>query len=221
MWHDWQETGVQRQGWKGEFLQSVATKNPSKTNCLVIFNEWYYCLFGFFFAQLAIDYGVKFLETSAKSGLNVEEVRWKFIIQENLTQSQLFPVYPEYIFAFLSFKAFYTMAKDILHNLCSKAVSNEDVPLKWMKHHFFQWKLYLFHWLTVISFHFRLTAAPTDRGNLSRSQIKNQRESNCSSVQFSKPLACDFSCSAMNSLLGYLPLGLTDRRGRGSSAHHQ
>ncbi|CAF98321.1 unnamed protein product, partial [Tetraodon nigroviridis] len=39
--------------------------------------------------KLAIDYGVKFLETSAKSSLNVEE-------------------------------AFYTMARDILHNLSSK-----------------------------------------------------------------------------------------------------
>ncbi|XP_037539457.1 ras-related protein Rab-8B [Nematolebias whitei] len=46
--------------------------------------------------KLAIDYGVKFLETSAKSGLNVEE-------------------------------AFYTVAKDILHNLRSKtADSNGD-----------------------------------------------------------------------------------------------
>uniref|UniRef100_A0A1A8K6D4 Ras-related protein SEC4 n=5 Tax=Nothobranchius TaxID=28779 RepID=A0A1A8K6D4_NOTKU len=43
--------------------------------------------------KLAIDYGVKFLETSAKSGLNVEE-------------------------------AFYTMARDILHNLCSKATDS-------------------------------------------------------------------------------------------------
>uniref|UniRef100_A0A674PGQ0 small monomeric GTPase n=1 Tax=Takifugu rubripes TaxID=31033 RepID=A0A674PGQ0_TAKRU len=44
--------------------------------------------------KLAIDYGVKFMETSAKSGLNVEE-------------------------------AFYTMARDILHNLSSKTVSYE------------------------------------------------------------------------------------------------
>uniref|UniRef100_A0A671UH05 small monomeric GTPase n=1 Tax=Sparus aurata TaxID=8175 RepID=A0A671UH05_SPAAU len=45
--------------------------------------------------KLAIDYGVKFLETSAKSSLNVEE-------------------------------AFYTMGRDILHNLSSKAVSGYD-----------------------------------------------------------------------------------------------
>ncbi|XP_047451938.1 ras-related protein Rab-8B-like [Mugil cephalus] len=43
--------------------------------------------------KLAIDYGVKFLETSAKSGLNVEE-------------------------------AFYTMGRDILHNLSSKTADN-------------------------------------------------------------------------------------------------
>ncbi|CAG5957993.1 ras-related protein Rab-8B [Menidia menidia] len=43
--------------------------------------------------KLAIDYGVKFLETSAKSGLNVEE-------------------------------AFYTMGRDILHNLSSKTTDN-------------------------------------------------------------------------------------------------
>uniref|UniRef100_A0A3P9KAJ0 small monomeric GTPase n=1 Tax=Oryzias latipes TaxID=8090 RepID=A0A3P9KAJ0_ORYLA len=45
--------------------------------------------------KLAIDYRVKFLETSAKSSLNVEE-------------------------------AFYTMARDILHNLNSKAVSSQQ-----------------------------------------------------------------------------------------------
>ncbi|XP_041794283.1 ras-related protein Rab-8B-like [Chelmon rostratus] len=43
--------------------------------------------------KLAIDYGVKFLETSAKSSLNVEE-------------------------------AFYTMGRDILHNLSSKTTDN-------------------------------------------------------------------------------------------------
>ncbi|KAM8860491.1 ras-related protein Rab-8B [Synchiropus picturatus] len=43
--------------------------------------------------KLAIDYGVKFLETSAKSSLNVEE-------------------------------AFYTMGRDILHNLNSKTADN-------------------------------------------------------------------------------------------------
>ncbi|TNN00474.1 hypothetical protein fugu_011720 [Takifugu bimaculatus] len=43
--------------------------------------------------KLAIDYGVKFMETSAKSGLNVEE-------------------------------AFYTMARDILHNLSSKTTES-------------------------------------------------------------------------------------------------
>ncbi|XP_030586788.1 ras-related protein Rab-8B [Archocentrus centrarchus] len=43
--------------------------------------------------KLAIDYGVKFLETSAKSGLNVEE-------------------------------AFYTMGRDILHNLSSKSTDS-------------------------------------------------------------------------------------------------
>ncbi|MED6273785.1 Ras- protein Rab-8B [Characodon lateralis] len=43
--------------------------------------------------KLAIDYGVKFLETSAKSGLNVEE-------------------------------AFYTIARDILNNLCSKTTDS-------------------------------------------------------------------------------------------------
>ncbi|XP_019731538.1 ras-related protein Rab-8B [Hippocampus comes] len=43
--------------------------------------------------KLAIDYGVKFLETSAKSSLNVEE-------------------------------AFYTMGRDILHNLSSKTPDN-------------------------------------------------------------------------------------------------
>ncbi|XP_034032355.1 ras-related protein Rab-8B-like [Thalassophryne amazonica] len=43
--------------------------------------------------KLAIDYGVKFLETSAKSSLNVEE-------------------------------AFYTMGRDILHNLCTKTTEN-------------------------------------------------------------------------------------------------
>ncbi|XP_003967490.1 ras-related protein Rab-8B [Takifugu rubripes] len=43
--------------------------------------------------KLAIDYGVKFMETSAKSGLNVEE-------------------------------AFYTMARDILHNLSSKTTDS-------------------------------------------------------------------------------------------------
>lgn len=43
--------------------------------------------------KLAIDYGVKFLETSAKSGLNVEE-------------------------------AFYTMARDILHNLNTKTTDD-------------------------------------------------------------------------------------------------
>ncbi|KAM9807448.1 ras-related protein Rab-8B [Neosynchiropus ocellatus] len=43
--------------------------------------------------KLAIDYGVKFLETSAKSSLNVEE-------------------------------AFYTMGRDILHNLNSKTTDN-------------------------------------------------------------------------------------------------
>uniref|UniRef100_A0A8D3AZG6 small monomeric GTPase n=1 Tax=Scophthalmus maximus TaxID=52904 RepID=A0A8D3AZG6_SCOMX len=42
--------------------------------------------------KLAIDYGVKFLETSAKSSLNVEE-------------------------------AFYTIGRDILHNLSSRTVS--------------------------------------------------------------------------------------------------
>ncbi|XP_030280490.1 ras-related protein Rab-8B isoform X2 [Sparus aurata] len=45
--------------------------------------------------KLAIDYGVKFLETSAKSSLNVEE-------------------------------AFYTMGRDILHNLSSKATDNNN-----------------------------------------------------------------------------------------------
>ncbi|XP_028306036.1 ras-related protein Rab-8B [Gouania willdenowi] len=43
--------------------------------------------------KLAIDYGVKFLETSAKSSLNVEE-------------------------------AFYTMGRDILHNLSTKNTDN-------------------------------------------------------------------------------------------------
>ncbi|XP_049579293.1 ras-related protein Rab-8B [Syngnathus scovelli] len=43
--------------------------------------------------KLAIDYGVKFLETSAKTSLNVEE-------------------------------AFYTMGRDILHNLSSKTTDN-------------------------------------------------------------------------------------------------
>lgn len=43
--------------------------------------------------KLAIDYGVKFMETSAKSSLNVEE-------------------------------AFYTMGRDILHNLSSKTTDN-------------------------------------------------------------------------------------------------
>ncbi|XP_051917251.1 ras-related protein Rab-8B [Hippocampus zosterae] len=43
--------------------------------------------------KLAIDYGVKFLETSAKTSLNVEE-------------------------------AFYTMGRDILHNLSSKTADN-------------------------------------------------------------------------------------------------
>ncbi|KAM9377470.1 ras-related protein Rab-8B [Pholidichthys leucotaenia] len=43
--------------------------------------------------KLAIDYGVKFLETSAKSSINVEE-------------------------------AFYTMGRDILHNLSSKTTDN-------------------------------------------------------------------------------------------------
>ncbi|KAK2842290.1 hypothetical protein Q5P01_012490 [Channa striata] len=43
--------------------------------------------------KLAIDYGVKFLETSAKSSLNVEE-------------------------------AFYTMGRDILHNLSSKTTDS-------------------------------------------------------------------------------------------------
>lgn len=43
--------------------------------------------------KLAIDYGVKFLETSAKSGVNVEE-------------------------------AFYTMGRDILHNLSSKSTDS-------------------------------------------------------------------------------------------------
>ncbi|XP_071387541.1 ras-related protein Rab-8B-like [Centroberyx affinis] len=43
--------------------------------------------------KLAIDYGVKFLETSAKSSLNVEE-------------------------------AFYTMGRDILHNLSTKTTEN-------------------------------------------------------------------------------------------------
>ncbi|XP_068169643.1 ras-related protein Rab-8B-like [Antennarius striatus] len=43
--------------------------------------------------KLAIDYGIKFLETSAKSSLNVEE-------------------------------AFYTMGRDILHNLSSKTTDN-------------------------------------------------------------------------------------------------
>uniref|UniRef100_A0A3B5MSX5 small monomeric GTPase n=1 Tax=Xiphophorus couchianus TaxID=32473 RepID=A0A3B5MSX5_9TELE len=51
--------------------------------------------------KLAIDYGVKFLETSAKSGLNVEE-------------------------------AFYTIARDILNNLCSKTVGSEDILKKKM-----------------------------------------------------------------------------------------
>ncbi|XP_073328959.1 ras-related protein Rab-8B [Pagrus major] len=45
--------------------------------------------------KLAIDYGVKFLETSAKSSLNVEE-------------------------------AFYTMGRDILHNLSSKTTDNNN-----------------------------------------------------------------------------------------------
>nr|XP_020475026.1 ras-related protein Rab-8B-like [Monopterus albus] len=46
--------------------------------------------------KLAIDYGVKFLETSAKSSLNVEEV-------------------------------FYTMGRDILHNLSSKTTDSNAV----------------------------------------------------------------------------------------------
>nr|XP_061812244.1 ras-related protein Rab-8B-like isoform X1 [Nerophis lumbriciformis] len=45
--------------------------------------------------KLAIDYGVKFMETSAKTSLNVEE-------------------------------AFYTMGRDILHNLSSKTVSTDN-----------------------------------------------------------------------------------------------
>ncbi|XP_057693733.1 ras-related protein Rab-8B-like [Corythoichthys intestinalis] len=46
--------------------------------------------------KLAIDYGVKFMETSAKTSLNVEE-------------------------------AFYTMGRDILHNLSSKTTDNSTV----------------------------------------------------------------------------------------------
>ncbi|XP_061891459.1 ras-related protein Rab-8B-like [Entelurus aequoreus] len=45
--------------------------------------------------KLAIDYGVKFLETSAKTSLNVEE-------------------------------AFYSMGRDILHNLSSKTTDNNN-----------------------------------------------------------------------------------------------
>ncbi|XP_061577800.1 ras-related protein Rab-8B-like isoform X1 [Cololabis saira] len=51
--------------------------------------------------KLAIDYGVKFMETSAKTSLNVEE-------------------------------AFYTMGRDILHNLNSKTTDNSGTgkPVK-------------------------------------------------------------------------------------------
>ena len=51
------------------FNLSASIKTPDKLNSTAV------CCPSLPIVQLAIDYGIKFLETSAKSSINVEEVR--------------------------------------------------------------------------------------------------------------------------------------------------
>uniref|UniRef100_A0AAQ4PKL7 small monomeric GTPase n=1 Tax=Gasterosteus aculeatus aculeatus TaxID=481459 RepID=A0AAQ4PKL7_GASAC len=75
--------------------------------------------------KLAIDYGVKFLETSAKSSLNVEEVSsFLLTLKEPNNTANKYVHSTCFFYFYLSFQAFYNMGRDILHNLSSKTTDN-------------------------------------------------------------------------------------------------
>uniref|UniRef100_A0A8C7IB72 small monomeric GTPase n=1 Tax=Oncorhynchus kisutch TaxID=8019 RepID=A0A8C7IB72_ONCKI len=87
--------------------------------------------------KLAIDYGIKFLETSAKSSLNVEEVSYfpyysfipiySFFSQsfsiENRTFVPLINVFLKYTFCLVLKQSFFTLGRDIMTRLNRKIVS--------------------------------------------------------------------------------------------------
>lgn len=89
VWHQWQAAGVQRQGGEGKSLIEFR-----KGKHLIYLNN---CVCWWFmkktcrqcsplFLQLALEYGIKFMETSAKANINVENVSRNSILNYKMVK---------------------------------------------------------------------------------------------------------------------------------------